>query len=146
MYKNFICVVTQIMETESHVRKLKSLLSWNKRQRLKCSLAVQVVWVVSHRNISVQKVKYLKLKIVRMLITFMYLIWAHIIERELHPSGLLRREQCQFNTDDSRQKNSLIFKGFLALNGSSLTTFRNNLSVTFSKGFLTHYSSFKMEP
>ena len=74
MYKIFIYVVTQIMESEGHVRKLKSLLSWNKTQKMQCSPAVLVVWFVSHRNISVQKVKYLKLKIVRMLITFMYLI------------------------------------------------------------------------
>jgi len=73
MYKNFIYVVTQIMESEGHVRKLKTLLSWGKRQSLQCSPAAQVVWVVSQRNISVQKVKYLKLKIVRMLIIFIYL-------------------------------------------------------------------------
>jgi len=73
-YNNFIYIATQIIESEGHVLKLKSLLSWDKRQSLQCSPAVQVVWFVSHRNISVQKVKYLKLKIVRMLITFIYLI------------------------------------------------------------------------
>jgi len=45
---------------------------WTDWQSLQCSVAVLVVWFVSHRTISVHKVTFLKLEILWILISLLF--------------------------------------------------------------------------
>jgi hypothetical protein len=99
-------------------------------QRLQCLLAVVVVRFFSHRTFSVQKVGFLKLKTVRMLIRLLYLMWTYIIDKRTALFWVVRRRTV-----------SISYRRFETIYRSQLQVTLRPLMVVPYRRFRTTYLS-----